>query len=369
MAPRAYLLLATATALLTAALVAGLDRWVSRPAVVERTRFVLERKTAAAIARGQAVILSSRLNEWMLRWHLARQIPAAPGVAIQGSSHSLGVSAGLVGNDTAMNFSISGSSLADYLVTAGILDARGIRPARWVVFVDGWLFDLGADYRAWPLQADELMRMESVLAARATPPLERIFSNNEASPGRTGPALSLEAALRTFDGAIEERLLSAQPANPQTGGQILAADGSLPATADGQRSTPAEVEALARRQFLERPDRHRYGTYPRIDENLWGYFEQWVRRCREEGSEVWLVLSPYHPAIYPRIAQSAGNQLQAVEARVREFGQRSGVPVLGSYDPARAGLAAELFYDGDHLLEEGLRQLLAPVRESSTRKP
>jgi hypothetical protein len=369
MPPRSYLLLVTVSALLAAAVIAGLDWWAARPAVMERTRFVLERKTAASIARGEPVILGSRLNEWMLRWHLAREIPQAPDVAVMGSSHSLGVSAGVMGANRAMNFSISGSSLADYLVTASILDARGIRPARWVVFVDGWLFDLGADYRAWPLQAGELIRMESLLAARAIPPLEKIFSNNQAAPGGRIPAFGLEPVLRTIDGAIEEALLSAQPAGPTTDGQILAADGSLPATADGQRPSPAEVEALALRQFLERPDRHRYGNYPRVDANLWSYFEQWVQRCREQGGEVWLVLSPYHPVIYPRMSQSPGNQLQAVEARVRDFGRRSGVPVLGSYDPARAGLPAGLFYDGDHLLEEGLRQLLAPVRESASRKP
>jgi hypothetical protein len=349
--------------------IAGLDRGVAHSAVAERTRFVLERKTAAAVARGQPVVLGSRLNEWMLRWHLAREIPRAPAIAVLGSSHSLGVSADLVGTADAMNFSISGSSLADYLVTAGILDAREIRPARWVVFVDGWLFDLGADYRAWPLQAAELMRMEAMLAARVSPPLEGIFSNNQATPGAAGLAFSLEPLLRTFDGVVEDTVLSVQAATDKSDGAILAADGSLPATADDRRPAPAQVEALALRQFLERPDRHRYGNYPRIDANLWGYFEQWVRRCREQGTEVWLVLSPYHPAIYPRIVAAPGNQLQAVESRVREFSERTGVPVLGSYDPVRAGLSAELFYDGDHLLEEGLRQLLAPVRESSPRKP
>jgi hypothetical protein len=321
------------------------------------------------IAQGQPVVLSGRLNEWMLRWHLAREIPKAPAVAIQGSSHSLGVSAGIVGADRAMNFSISGASLADFLVTAGILESRGLHPKRWLVFVDPWLFDLGADFRAWPLQANELVRMEAELAARRSPPLEKIFSNNEADPGRARAVFGLEPVLRTLDGAVEDAWLAASPAGPHTDGQVLAIDGSLPASADGQRPTPAAVEALALRQFLERPDRHRYGNYPRIDENLWGYFEAWVERCREEGSEVWLVLSPYHPAIYRRVIGAPGNQLPAVEARVRDFGRRSGVPVLGSYDPERAGTPAALFYDGDHLLEEGLRQLLAPVRESTAAKP
>lgn len=371
MRPRSYLLIMTGAALLAAGAVAGLCQWVARPAIATRLSFVMERKTAALLAKREPVILAGRLNEWMLRWHLANRILETPEAAVLGSSHSLGVSGPLLGTERSMNFSISGSSMADYLLTTGILDTRDIRPKRWIVFVDPWLFDVTADFGAWYLWADELLRTEAELSARGPYPLYPFFSGNRYILGkRRTAAYSLEPLFHTFDGAIEESLLQAHRADGDTGGgQIMLADGSLAATADRQPPSAASVQKLALRQFLERPDRHRYGTYDRVDDSLWGYLERWMQRCREEGSEVWLVLSPYHPAIYPRITQSPRNQLQAVESRVREYSQRTGTPLLGSYDPTRAGMPAELFYDGDHLVEEGLRQLLAPIRETTPPKP
>lgn len=369
MRPRSYLLLAIATALFTAAAVVVLGWLVRQPAIAARMNFVMERKTAARVAQGRPVVMASHLNEWMLRWHLAERILTAPDAAVFGSSHSLGVSAGVLGTAHPMNFSISGSALADYFATAGILEARDLHPARWVIFADPWLFDRGADYGAWHLQADAVLRMEAALAA-GSPPLEAIFTGNRVVLSkRAQPPFSLEPVLRTLDGVAAEFLLRADPAEAgHQGGQVIAADGSLAASAETQPPSPEAVEALALRQFLERPDRHRYGGYRRVDLQLWDYFERWVRRCRENGGEVWLVLSPYHPAIYPRIIQTPGNQLRAVEARVRDFSRRTGIHLVGSYDPTRAGVTAELFYDGDHLREEGLRRLLAPLRDSADKR-
>lgn len=370
MRPILYLKIAITAALLAAGTIMIGSRWAGRPEIASRMNFVMERKTAARVAQGQPVAMTGHMHEWMLRWRLAERILAAPDVAVFGSSHSLGVSAAVLGATHPMNFSISGSSLPDHFATAGILEARKLRPARWVIFVDAWLFDRGADYGAWYLQADAVLRMEAELAG-TPPPLEKIFTGNRPILSkRERPLFSLEPLLRALDGIAEEYLLRAEPA--ETGretGQVLAVDGSLAATADSHPPSPAAVEALALRQFLERPDRHRYGGYNRVDLQLWDYFERWVQHCRAQGGDVWLVLSPYHPAAYPRIIQMPGNQLQAVEARVRDFSRRAGVPLIGSYDPVRAGVSADLFFDGDHLREEGLRQLLAPLRDSGGPRP
>ncbi len=364
MTVRLYLLLAIGTAVLATAMLGGLIAWTGRPELAERMSFVMERKTAASIARGQAVILPSGLNEWMLRWKLASRLTKAPEVAVLGSSHSLGVTASLLGAEHTMNFSISGSSLADHLVTTSILEARAIRPKRWVVFVNAWWFDLGADYGAWYHRVDDLLRMEANLSARG-PALEPVFSTNESvlARGQKGN-YALEPLLLTIDGMFLEYLSKAQSPRAGHDGLVITADGALAVSSDKVPLSLAAVAALTQRQFLERPDRHRYGTYGQVDENLWSYFERWVQACQQNGSEVWLVLSPYHPAIYPSIVQSTRNQLRTVEGRVRDFGRRTSTPVIGSYDPTRAQILAEWFYDGDHLREDGLRSLLAPFRST-----
>lgn len=362
MRPGPYLQIAITAALAVAGATIFGSWWLQGSALATRLNFVMERKTAARIAEGKAVIMSAQLDVSMLRWQLAHRITRDPDAAVFGSSHSLGVSGRMVGADHSMNFSIPGSALADHFATAGILDARGIHSPRMVIFVDPWLFDRGADFGGWHLQADAVIHLETVLSA--TPPRpEAIFTGNRGVLARSRrPLFSLEPILRMVDGAAAEFLLQARLAPPgQEGPHILARDGSLPPSDSSQAPATAAVEALALRQFGENPDRHRYGTFERFDPQLWDYFDRWVQYYRRQGSEVWLVLSPYHPAIYPRILRSPGNQLKAVEARLREYSRRTGIPLVGSYDPARAGVTADLFYDGDHLREEGLQRLLAPI--------
>ena len=50
----------------------------------------------------------------------------------------------------------------------------------------------------------------------------------------------------------------------------------------------------------------------------------------------------------------------------KAFEAELGVEISGSYDPAKAGMTAADFYDGDHLLEPGIKRLLAPIRQQLT---
>jgi hypothetical protein len=125
------------------------------------------------------------------------------------------------------------------------------------------------------------------------------------------------------------------------------------------QASPEQVRALALRQFAQFSDRHRYGNYGKIDENSWKLFASWINECRQQGRNVVLVIPPYHPAIYSTIVADQANQMKTVEARLHELAAQTGVRLLGSYDPQKAGVSADDFHDGDHLRETGLRKLLA----------
>ena len=367
MRPLRYLLLLAAAAVGTAAATWLFNRVAARPAVTDRYQFVMERKIAARVASGKNVVLPGDINEWMLRWKIARRLPGAPDAAVLGSSHSLPVTADMLGAPDAMNFSISGSAMADHLLTTEILAERGLHPRTWVIFVDAWFFDLGADFGAWHDEPAEVLRMEDRLRQTAQPPLEPIFTRSQDAWARRAHTdrYALAPLLRTFDGWINEVALSAEVVGQADGSAtVICGDGSVRSSSHAELD-PADVRSVALHQFRLNADRHRYGKYDRIDEDLWRYFEAWVRFCRQDGGRVWLVLSPYHPAIYPEIVAVPQNQLKAIESRLHAFARQAGVGLLGSYDPAQAGMSGADFYDGDHLLKGGLQRLLAPIAASA----
>jgi hypothetical protein len=370
MRARFYVLLWLATAVLGTAVIAALNHAnPDRPAALDRHN-QLEWKIAQRIAAGHPVVLVGRPNEWWLRWAIARQLPAAPDVVVLGSSHSLGVTRAMLGRRTSMNFSISGSALSDHFVTAGILRNRGFHPHTWVIFVDPWLFDRSADLGAWQDSQADLLGFERLLRLRVKPPLEPTFEpapSAESAP--VGRAYSLDPLVHHLDSGLNE--IFRQPVLAPEGdfdATVLAADGSIRSSADRRPAASDDITQLALRQFGRSPDRHRYGNYENIDETLWRYFEQWVFDCRAQGG-VWLVLPPYHPAIYGDITDLPQNQLRRIEGRLRALGRRSGIRVLGSFDPVIAGISDQDFADGDHLRATGLQRLLAPLTESLSRPP
>jgi hypothetical protein len=367
MRPGSYLFTLLAAAVITAAGVGLASVTLARRPAPDR--FVLERKLAAAVAEGRTVTLAGNVNEWMLRWNTAEQLPAAPDVAIIGSSHSLSVGAEDLGPLSAMNFSVSGSALPDHLVTTEILAARGLRPKHWVIFVDPWFFDADTDYGAWRLRSADLLRIEERLGKSLPAPPPRLFAERVAAAASPSPAAryNLDPILLNADAWLNEHLLSVHVTDrSDLSAPVIRADGARRAVPDPQMTDPEAVRELAVRQFVQKADRQRYGIYRRIDDTLWNLFAAWLRTNRADGAQVWLVLPPYHPAIHPRIKAAPDSQLEAIESRVRVLAAELGIPVSGSYDPAKAGTPAAEFYDGDHLLEPGIKRLLAPVRQQLT---
>jgi hypothetical protein len=335
------------------------------PAAFDHYAYVMERKLAAQVARGNAVILEGNVSEPALRWKIAERIGSAPELAVFGSSHSLRIGAEALGRPSVLNFSVSGAALVDHLVISEILESRGLRPANHLVFLDPWIFDIGAEFGSWRERPDDARRIEARLADSMNPAPEQIFSDilEQHSRRQSVERFSIEPLVARLDGWVNEVARTTYIAVPgETSATLLLADGSFRPPPDQTVVRPEAVRALAVRQFATNTDRHRYGTYPNMDQNLWRYFEAWVRENARDGGAVWLVLSPYHPEIYGRITALPENRLREIEARTREmFVGVPGVNVIGSYDPEVAGVEAADFYDGDHLLDSGLRKLLAPL--------
>ncbi len=328
--------------------------------------YVQERLAARAVAAGHAIVFPHGMNESVFRWDLAEEWPRSPDIVVFGSSHSQLVSADFFPHEALFNLSSAGAQLSDHLISWQILRTQHHLPKRWIIFVDPWLFENRAPTDNVSARAEAFANIERVVA----------------DPGKPGPFASKAAAIQTerpvwtgqldsLLGAIDERArewldrpVIADGRNYQT--PIIHADGSLQRES-GPPASAAEIGALAKRQFAEKTDRHRYGTFSAVDPNATGVFKKWIQQLRGDGMTVTFVFEPYHPAIYPAIVAEPHNQLSTLDTKIRELAHLLGCQTLGDYDPGKAGMTEGDFWDGDHLQIRGMRKIFGPSAPADSR--
>lgn len=331
--------------------------------------FQLEARAATALVANHPIVFPSRVNESVLRWSLVERIETAPEIVLFGSSHGLQVASDNFGKHRFLNLSISGAMLADYLVSTEILTRREKRPVVWVVMVDAWLFNPDVDFQTWRARAMELRRMETTLSELSSPALYPLFRDrvDYYLSTRRKPEYSLDPLLRAFDRLARRQFDNVVVPDHDFQATIMEPDGALQPSSDKQQITSDAVRSLALRQYSYSGDRHRYGNYSKVDEDLWKLFERWIQFLHRDNSRVVFVLSPYHPAIYPKILNHPQNQLRGIETRTHELARKLGIPVIGSYDPDAVGVTESDFYDGDHLRESGLTRLFDKALPETTK--
>jgi hypothetical protein len=350
---------AGSSAALTAAVI-----WLAsaqlQPRVQEQESW-LEHSLAESVIKGRDILFPSQVDEAMLRWSIAERLEHPPQVALLASSHGLQISSSYTAPLSVMNFSISGGGFPDHMVTAEILRQRGKWPKVWAVFVDPWFFNAELDFLMWRPKSHVLTAAEDHLETLSGAGFPRTFRDRVISVAqpKLRSVLTIEPILAAADQFIGKQMSQVVESSPTDGlGTVLLADGSIQPIGGGRDLSPEEVRDLAIRQFSQNRDRHRYGTFGRVDESLWTIFAAWVKLLRNDQARVVFVLSPYHPAIYDRIIADPKNHLVEVEKRVRAFAEEGNIPVLGSYNPTTAAVGADQFLDGDHLTESGLRRVI-----------
>ena len=357
------------TAALTALAVWGFGQRIAKPAHSENTW--IEDRLAESIVDGQSVLFPAQVDEATLRWATAERLTKAPDVAVFGSSHGLQISSEFSAPYQLSNFCISGGSFPDHLVTTYILEQHKVRPRVWLIFVDPWHFNMDLDFLMWRARAHQLSAMEAQLAD-GDANFPKVFRERAADVSR--PKLrnrySLDPFVAAIDDFFRQNFESIVPAKSGDAlGTVLQPDGSIQPAGNRREIDVAEAHALAVRQYAQNRDRHRYGSFSHVDEGLWKIFESWLKFAQSDGAEIVLILPPYHPAVYSRAVQDPKNHLREVEKRIRELVPHlQHVTLVGSYDPAAAGVSEVHFFDGDHLREDGLHLVLGNVLSEAAKR-
>lgn len=328
------------------------------------SRGAYERAVADILLSGRHAAGLSNYDERLVQRFYAERLTRAPEVLVLGSSRVMPLRAEAFAPRSFYNASVSSATLHDIMALHELFEARGGSPSLIIVGVDPWMLQPNESMVGWQTLGPEY---ERACRKVALPECDR--APRMARPRRLLAALAspsyFQASTAALWGRVRGGAVAALPlavsddqAAPQQA--LRRSDGSIRYGRDfGEDVEQVRVSsrdfgrdfARGRIRFLPPTAR----PQPRFLEQLAAF----VRLTRSAGAKVWIVLAPYHPDAWPALSAD-GSMIVQAEAAVRELGAALRLPVLGSFDPRRAGCpAAEEYNDPVHAREPCLERILA----------
>ncbi len=310
-----------------------------------------EDRLASRLLAGETVAATNHDDRFLQKRLIeARRDPAD--TIVLGSSRAMEIGSGFFKGRRVRNHSVHGGALEDYLALTGLYEENGgFHPAEAVLCVDPWIFNRHHGQKRWSSLAPEFARMERRLGGGS------VAARPSGSFDKYVQLFSLKYLLASL---VSSSRVSGEAAKGTE--MRLLPDGSIRYNDVYVAAGPSEVAARALR-YVERKPIYSLGEFRTLDAGYVKTFEALVEWMRSKGTRVRIVLLPYHPRVYARIA--AADEYRGVreaEDYLKAFGSGK-LDISGSYDPVAAGCTEADFYDGMHARPSCLEKVMTGKRD------
>jgi hypothetical protein len=306
-----------------------------------------EQKAAGLIVAGENIFVTQNLNERRLQREVIGALTVTPATIVLGSSRVMSLTASDVGSDSFRNNWMSGASLEDYLAVIGMYEKTIGLPKILIIGVDPWIFNRDNGQTRWMELRKDVDRFLKIMEGTT-------LDENEDTNNKLQAIFSLQYAQENFKRWCkgESEIILADGKSIIIDGDVINSDGSRVCSPEIQNIHGAEIERLARKYC--RDPMYSLGNYDQLDSVAVGRFNTLLKYLEEEERTVIILLPPYHPIVYKKLAT---DERYKVVLQVEEMmHQVNGVSVIGSYNPAICGYVNEDFRDGMH--PKSLRKLM-----------
>jgi len=298
-----------------------------------------EKQMAKSLVSNPAVF-STNINERLFIKYRIQYENKSPDSIIVGSSRLMQVGNGN-NPGTNLNLSVSGASIED-IVAISTMASNKFKSKVFMISADPWLFNSNSGQNRW------------------------VTLNKE-----------YEAALNSL--SIQKGLQSVEPKNVipfnsfftgiynwMNSGKIASSNDSAALTdkirQDGSRVY--NVEYASQASALVARDSISALSYGMTDYNfsrkLRMEFEAFLLNLKN-AHQVVLVLSPYHPKAYTEMVTKSQNFTE-IEKIFRDISVRTGVQIIGSYNPLISSCNYSEFFDGMHPKETCMEKVLLQLK-------
>lgn len=94
-----------------------------------------------------------------------------------------------------------------------------------------------------------------------------------------------------------------------------------------------------------------------VDPEVVQAFRTIIEAMRQNGIEVYILMTPYHPRVFEKDNELISNHILTVEKIVREFAADNNIKCFGSYNSSETGFARDDFLDDMHLKRQALNKM------------
>ena len=331
---------------------------VAFSAAVDPARLVAsresEREIARVLATGRNVTDVANYDDRAIERYLAPLRPERPEVLGLGSSRMQPMPASAFAARRFVNGAMQAGVLDDALGVYGLYDVAGRRPSRVVLSVDPWTesYDGAA---GWGALADERAMVMRRAGIPASPRRERLALLAKKLRTLATPEY-FRLAVYSFrrhgmDGIpwrVTDRAQGAEKTKLPDGSVVWPVVSPERAIAAARAFASSEIAHDERFRDLG----HRAAGRDRA-------LEKFVSYLRTEGVSVTVLLVPFTPDVYDAAGRLPGRTIADVEREVRAMGARTGIEMVGSYDPRAVGMTTRDFFDESHLRPEALARLIS----------
>jgi hypothetical protein len=340
-----------AALLLVAALPVAFSAWIDPGRLVAPRSS--EREIARALAAGANVTNFANYDDRAIEKYLVQLRGGRVDVLALGSSRVQPLTAAVFPGSVFVNGAMQGAVLDDAIAVYGLYDHPGRRPRRVVLNVDPWVerFDARSGWLSIADERDAVLRRAGIPASPLRDRLRMIQSALHTLGSPEYFRLSVHSFRRYGPQGLRWRATDRAQNAEKTklpNGTVVWSD--LPAD-NAERAAPEYAQLLLQDERLMSFDWRNDGRRDAL--------EHFVRYVESEGVTVTIVLVPFPTVVYDAFVRLPGYPLTSVERDLRAIAARTGVEVIGSYDPRRAGVVTRDFFDESHLRPEALARLVA----------
>jgi hypothetical protein len=304
----------------------------------------VEARIGELLVEGHAVRAPDEYNARLVHRYYVQHAPAAPDVAVLGTSRAMRIRASAFPGRTVMNQAVFAGALEDFVGILGMYDRAGRWPREVVLTLDPWLLNDFSGLTGWRSIASEYEYMSRRLGIEESRLLPTMWPELDEYFALVSPAY-FQAALRSRKGEGARRV-EAVPDEPAEGA-VIRRDGSRLDGRVARDRTRADVERAAQRDASPPIDRLEH--FSAISRERERSLLLMTRFLVARGVRVTFVLLPFHPRFHDVLfTREAYAMVPRTEQRFRDLARESGVSIRGSYDAAACGCGELDFLDGLH---------------------